>query len=204
MIGIIDYGLGNPESVKNMIRKVGGQAVVSRNETELLNCSKLVLPGVGSFKTGMSNLKNSGLDKFIHERVKSNIPLLGICLGAQLLTDFSEEGNCEGLSLIEGKTLKFRDLPSALTIPHMGWSTVVPATANHPLFGNAREHLRFYFVHSYYMECEIAENVLCNTTYGKPFASGIVKGHVAGVQFHPEKSHIFGMDLMRNFTAWMP
>jgi glutamine amidotransferase len=201
MIAIVDYGLGNPESVKNMLRKAGADSLITADHDQLAAADKLILPGVGAFGRGMDNLRNAQLDVVIKSQIEAGVKLLGICLGAQLLTEYSEENTCEGLGLIAAETLKFNGLPAPLKVPHMGWNEI-EVMQNHPLFNGAAQNQRYYFVHSYYMRCKHPENVLCLANYGAPFAAGIVNGNVAGVQFHPEKSHVFGLALMKNFIAW--
>ena len=202
MIGIIDYGLGNLASVKNMIKKVGGDAIISADVNELSECEKLILPGVGAFGQGMQNLKDKGLDRYVKEEAQNGKKILGICLGAQLLTSHSEEGNVEGLDLIKAETRKFVLSDPKLKVPHMGWFQVDFKQMQHPLFDGLSNDQRYYFVHSYYMDCSSEEDVLCSCDYEITFAAGIAKGNIAGVQFHPEKSHVFGMKLMSNFLNW--
>lgn len=201
MITIIDYGLGNLASVKNMIRKVGGKSVITADSDQIASADKLILPGVGAFGVGIRNIRERGLEEVIRKRaIDDKIPLLGICLGAQLLTSGSEESDEKGLNLINAETKKFVLSDSNLKVPHMGWNQIKPEKEAHPLFAGCRENQRFYFVHSYYMSCPL-ENLLCSSDYGGPFASGIVSDNIMGVQFHPEKSHVFGMDLMLNFIS---
>lgn len=200
MITIIDYGLGNLASVKNMIRKVGGQSEITADPGKIASATKLILPGVGAFGVGMQNIRERGLEEVIIRRARDEkIPLLGICLGAQLLTSGSEEDSDPGLNLVEASTKKFVFDDESIKVPHMGWNRINPEKANHPLFADSRPEPRFYFVHSYYMECA-PERMLCSSEYGHQFASGIVQDNIMGVQFHPEKSHVFGMGLMLNFV----
>lgn len=200
MITVVDYGAGNIGSVLNMIRKVGGQAVAAASVDELLRAKKILLPGVGSFDNAMSRLAGLDLIEVLKDRGRAGVPLFGICLGMQLLSDSSDEGVQRGLGLIPGRVRRFRfdGSLSQLKVPHMGWNRVTPART-HPLCKGLEEVSRFYFVHSYYYECEDSSDVLLNTTYGFEFASGVQRGNVMGVQFHPEKSHRFGMQLMKNF-----
>lgn len=201
MIAIIDYGLGNPESVKNMLRKAGADAIITADHGQLQAADKLILPGVGAFGKGMENLRNAQLDELIKTQTTKGVKLLGICLGAQLLTENSEENDAQGLGLIAAETLKFNALPAPLKVPHMGWNEI-EVVQDHPLFTGTAANQRYYFVHSYYMRCKHDVDLLCRATYGAPFAAGIASGNVAGVQFHPEKSHVFGLALMKNFIAW--
>lgn len=202
MIAIIDYGLGNPASVRNMIHKAGGSSVITADPEVILNAEKLILPGVGSFGVGMDNLRAAGLDQVLKRQVAAGAKLLGICLGAQLLTRSSEESPGEGLGLIAAHTKRFNQLPEGLKIPHMGWSRIHTPDRVHPLFQGLPPEPRFYFVHSYFLECDREEEVLCRSHYGHDFASGIGSDRVVGIQFHPEKSHVFGLALMKNVLNW--
>lgn len=202
MIAIIDYGLGNPASVRNMIQKAGGNSVITSDPEVISKAEKLILPGVGSFGVGMENLRSSGLDVVLKEQVAAGAKLLGICLGAQLLTRSSEESPGEGLGLIAAHTKRFSQLPDGLKIPHMGWSRIHTPEKVHPLLQGLPPEPRFYFVHSYFLECEREDDVLCRSHYGHDFASGIGSGGVVGIQFHPEKSHVFGLALMKNVLTW--
>jgi len=200
MITVVDYGAGNIGSVLNMIRKVGGQAVASGQSDELLKAEKILLPGVGSFDNAMSRLKNLALIEVLQERAEAGVPFFGICLGMQLLSNNSEEGTLPGLGLIPGSVRRFKfDAEQAhLKIPHMGWNRAEPLR-EHSLCKGLENDARFYFVHSYFYECENPEHVLFKSTYGSDFASGIQRENVMGVQFHPEKSHRYGMQLLKNF-----
>lgn len=202
MITIIDYGAGNIGSVLNMIRHVGGQAEVAGNAAGVLGAKKVLLPGVGSFDNAMTRLAGLGLAEPLKERARAGVPFLGICLGMQLLANESEEGRMAGLGLIPGRVRRFRFEGEAakLKIPHMGWNRVTPVRV-HPLGQGLEEGARFYFVHSYYFDCERDEDVLFRSVYGHEFTSGVQRGNVMGVQFHPEKSHRYGMQLIRNFVG---
>lgn len=202
MIAIIDYGVGNLASVRNMIKKAGGKAKISSDPEVLASAEKLILPGVGAFGVGMANLRERGLDTLIKERAAAGVKILGICLGAQLLTDYSEENDCEGLGLIPAKTIRFDVADQGLKVPHMGWNNIQVSQSDHPLLQNIQANPRYYFVHSYYMKCDDQADELCSCDYGHSFSAGIAKGHVAGMQFHPEKSHVFGLKVMGNFLSW--
>lgn len=201
MIAIIDYGMGNLESIKNMIRKAGGQATITSNLEEIAAATSLILPGVGHFGKAMDLINQNGLrqvlDKAVLEEGKS---LLGICLGMQLLLDSSEEGDAKGLGYIAGKVRRFQFEDSNLKVPHMGWNEVQIMQENGVLQEVDGEPPRFYFVHSYFAQCDHVENVVCRTQYGFTFDSAISKAHIMGVQFHPEKSHKYGL---RFFTEYL-
>jgi glutamine amidotransferase len=161
---------------------------------------KIILPGVGDFKKGMENLRKSGFIESINKQVvEKGIPLLGICLGMQLLTSFSEEGDVRGLDLFDAKTIHFKNLgiPEQLKIPHIGWNNII--LKNHSPLLNNSENAMVYFVHSYAVICNNPDNVICETNYGVTFHSGIQKDNIYGLQFHPEKSHKAGLRILQNF-----
>lgn len=202
MIAIIDYGVGNIGSILNMIRRVGGDAVIVSSPHQLQSASALVLPGVGAFDNAVSRLNTLGFDDVIKKLTQEDcIPLLGICLGMQLLFSSSEEGRLPGLGLLPGIVQRFRGNAfdtGQLKIPHMGWNIVTP-TKNRALFSNLDENARFYFVHSYHVVCEDRSHVVATSEYGYEFTCAVHYRNIYGVQFHPEKSHKFGMTLFRNF-----
>jgi imidazole glycerol-phosphate synthase subunit HisH len=201
VVVIIDYGVGNLASMKNMFRKIGVEALISSNPTQIEQADKLVLPGVGAFDTCASKLQESGLVDLVNYKVLvQKTPVLGVCVGMQLLTSGSEEGQLPGLNWIEGKIIRFQSekMPVGSKIPHMGWTDVTPV-GNHLLFAGIQQP-RFYFVHSYHPQLDDNSNVLVKAHYGYDFTAGMQKGHIMGVQFHPEKSHKFGMQLLDNFT----
>ncbi len=200
MIVIVDYKMGNLGSVSNIIKKIGHKSIISSDIETISKATKLILPGVGSFEKAMNNLKELNLIETLnHKATVEKTPLLGICLGMQLLTNSSEEGNVHGLGWIDAKTVKFElsNFPE-LKVPHMGWNDATFAS-QHFLSEDYHEDPRFYFVHSYHVICDKEENILTETVFGKQFTSGIVKDNIMGVQFHPEKSHKFGMQLIKNF-----
>lgn len=201
-IVIVDYGMGNLGSIQNMLRHVGADSIVSSVASDIQSAGKLILSGVGAFDSAMKKIHDMGLLSVLHEQVLENkVPMLGICLGMQLLTAQSEEGELSGLGWIEGKTVKFRfdNELQKLKIPHMGWNLVHPIRES-KLLRNMPEKPRFYFVHSYHVVCKNEEDLLCITHYGYDFGSAIEKDNIYGTQFHPEKSHKFGMQLVRNFA----
>jgi len=201
VIAIIDYKTGNLASILNMIRKIGYDAVITSDPSEVRKASKFILPGVGHFDFGMRNLHQLGLVPVLNELVlNAKLPLLGICLGAQLITQGSEEGTEPGLGWIEGTTKAFDKsrLNVSNKIPHMGWADVT-YNAQSRLFSNCEPIPRFYFVHSYHLTCNKPTDELTHCSYGYSFVAGFEKENILGVQFHPEKSHRFGMTLLKNF-----
>lgn len=199
MITVVDYGAGNIGSVLNMIRKVGGQAIASSDPERLRNAEKVLLPGVGSFDNAMHKLEQLDLVRPLKDCAAAGVPLFGICLGMQLLSHGSEEGKLPGLGLIPGQVRRFRfdAAQSSLKIPHMGWNQV-SVCKKHSIVDGLEDESRFYFVHSYHFECKDPADELFKTHYGYDFTSGVQRGNVIGVQFHPEKSHRFGMRLFKN------
>ncbi len=201
MIVIVDYGMGNLGSIKNMLKKIGVDGKITSDPADIQQASKIILPGVGAFDTGMRNLNELGLIPLLNQKVLvEQVPTLGICLGMQLMSQCSEEGQLPGLGWVEAETLRFKsDEATPLKIPHMGWNTV--RIAKDSVFFDAQPgEQRFYFVHSYHVKCRRAEDVLLQSTYGHDFDSGCARANIAGVQFHPEKSHKFGLQLLRNFV----
>ena len=202
MITIVNYGMGNIGSIANMLKKIGAEACVSGDPAAIACADKLILPGVGAFDNGMANLTQRGLIPALTEAVlQRRAPILGLCLGMQLFGRRSEEGRVAGLGWIDGECIRFRfeGEQARLKIPHMGWNQVQIASRPSPLQGMP-EHTRFYFVHSYHMRCADPAAVLTTTDYGGRFVSGVMRDNIIGLQFHPEKSHRFGMELFRNFA----
>lgn len=200
-IGVLDYGMGNIGSIRNMLKYIDTHHIVSEQIKEIERCDKVVLPGVGHFDLAMQNLARRGLIAPLRKLVlEQGKPILGICLGMQLLCHASEEGDREGLGFIDAQVRKFA-LPqgSALKVPHMGWSEVNFARRGALTHGLAEDN-RFYFVHSYCVTCNDPADILGTTDYGQTFVSAFVRDNIAGVQFHPEKSHRFGIQLFRNFV----
>lgn len=201
MIAIVDYGLGNVRSIWNMCRKAGLTAEVSGDPDAIASASHVILPGVGSFDAGMRRLQDSGLRPTL-ERValEQAKPVLGICLGMQLMANGSEEGEAEGLGWIAADVVRLTP-QQGLRVPHMGWSDVT-ATQRSALFPEEAVDRRFYFLHSYVVRCADPSHVLATTSYGdSEVTSAIGRGNLYGVQFHPEKSHRFGLELLRTFAA---
>lgn len=204
MITIVDYGVGNLSSVANMFKKVGATCEITQETKRILRAEKLLLPGVGAFDIAMKKIKELKLKEALNKKVlEEKIPILGICLGMQLLTKGSDEGEEEGLGWIPAYTHKAEIEP--LKVPHIGWNEVkvVQSSSLIDNLDNASKYYKktkFYFVHSYFVRVEKEENSLLKTTYGVEFDSAIVKDNIYGVQFHPEKSHLFGMKLFENFS----
>lgn len=202
MLVIVNYGVGNLASMKNMFRKIGVDALVSSDPDEILAAEKLILPGVGAFDTCAGKLRESGLQDALNQKaLQQKTPVLGVCVGMQLLTRGSEEGQLPGLGWIAGKIVKFdlEKMPAGTKIPHMGWTDVYPAWPA-PLFENMYENPRFYFVHSYHPQLDNDADCLVRAHYGYDFVAGMAHENILGVQFHPEKSHKFGMRLLENFV----
>ena len=199
---IIDYGVGNVGAVANMLRRVGGTACISRDPETIGAADRLILPGVGSFDRAMAQLRESGVVDVITECVQANgTPLLGICLGMQILGRASEEGGAPGLGWIEADVVRFRPPPgeAAFRIPQMGWNLLRPVRADPLLEDFVHESFYLYFLHSFHLVCDDPEDVVAWTDYGYEFAAMVRVGNVWGVQGHPEKSHRFGMALFRRF-----
>lgn len=200
MITIIDYGMGNLRSVQKAFERIRVTAKISSDVSEILNAEKLVLPGVGHFAQGISNLKKKGLFNTLNEAViEKKKPILGICLGMQLMTEYSEEGNCEGFGWVNANTKRFTFKTNGLKIPHMGWNNLSIKNSDSIFRGISAENF-FYFVHSYFISCKNESDILTETVYGNDFVSSFQKGNIFGCQFHPEKSHDKGLLILKNFA----
>lgn len=200
MIVVVDYGVGNLASVGNMLRKAGADVRVSRDAGEILRADKLLLPGVGHFDHGMKMLDASGLRGVLDEfALNLKRPVLGICLGAQILGKGSEEGNARGLGWIDMECLRFPALPG-IRVPHMGWNQIARKKAS-PILDHMSDDARYYFVHSYWMKCSDQHDVLATAVHGIEFTCAIQHGNIVGTQFHPEKSLRHGLALMREFVG---
>lgn len=206
MIVIVDSGVANVGSIANMLKKVGAPAMISSDPEVIRDAEKLILPGVGAFDAGMQHLRDRKLIEPLTQAVCSRVrPILGICLGMQLLTQGSEEGVEPGLGWVEADVVRFAPTAGAgdgraLRVPHMGWNTLVPAL-DASLFAELAPDARFYFVHSYHVRTKREDLVIATSVYGYPFVSAFRHNNIFGVQFHPEKSHRFGMKVLRNFAA---
>jgi len=201
MIAIVDFDMGNLGSIHNMLSRLGFESEITSDLDRIAEADKLILPGVGAFDMAMTNLAERQMIPLLNDLVlKKKIPTIGICLGMQLLSNRSEEGNLPGLGWIDADTIRFEFNPEQnLRVPHMGWNTV-DIKQDSCLFKDMYEEPRFYFVHTYHVKCKSDDTVLTTTDYGFDFTSAVVKGNVYGVQFHPEKSHKFGMKLLQNFA----
>ncbi|MBE9157909.1 imidazole glycerol phosphate synthase subunit HisH [Nodosilinea sp. LEGE 06152] len=204
MIVILDYGMGNLGSVLNMLRRIGAESTISSDPVTVSAATKLILPGVGAFDRGMQNLAERGLLEPLNRAVlEQHTPVLGICLGIQLMTRRSEEGTGHGLGWFAADTVRFQpgDLPSDRRhkIPHMGWNEV-SYNPQSRLFKGWEGEARFYFVHSYYVFSDNPQEVAGTAAYGRKFVACLERDHIFGVQFHPEKSHRYGMQLLKNFA----
>jgi glutamine amidotransferase len=200
-VAVIDAGIGNLGAIPNMFARLGARATVTRSPQAIAAADRIVLPGVGSFDAAMRSLTEVGILDRLRERVLGDgIPLLGVCLGMEILGDRSEEGELPGLGWIPGdvKRLDFDGLDHPPRVPHMGWN-IVQATREVPLLRDLGERPRFYFAHSFYFRPRDERDVIAVTDYGRRIVSAVQRGNVMGVQFHPEKSHRFGLALLRNF-----
>ena len=201
LIGILDYGIGNVGSIQNMLKKAGAASEIIHTADALSVCDKLILPGVGAFDEGMDRLEASGMRTALDTAVAQGKPVLGICLGMQMLVLFSEEGKRAGLGYIRFRNVRFQLAGQPeLKVPHMGWDRVNITDEHDPFVQRLSEPPRYYFVHSYYALCENDADALMVCDYGHPFVAAVRHGNVRGTQFHPEKSHRFGMALLKNFA----
>lgn len=201
MIHILDYGVGNVQAILNVYKRLGIAAERARTADDVRWASRLLLPGVGKFDTAMDLFERSGMRADVETAVRGGVPLLGICVGMQMLADSSEEGHRPGLGLVPGRVRHFSSQTAAasLPMPHMGWNDVVPA-AEAKLFHDPSGDFRFYFLHSFFFECADPQDVAAHAEYGFPFHCAVRKGNVFGVQFHPEKSHHWGAGLLQRFA----
>jgi glutamine amidotransferase len=204
---IVDYGAGNIASVANMLRRLGHASRISSDPAEVAAAARLIIPGVGHFAHAMEQVGKRGLRGPLDETRKKRVPILGICLGAQLLLSSSEEGPAEGLGWIPGRVLRFQDPRDAagrpLPVPHMGWRRTA-VEGSHPFTAGWTPESRFYYVHSYCLTPDDPGDVVATADYGGRFCSAVARGNVCGVQFHPEKSHRYGMAVLDSFMKWTP
>ncbi|PJZ45501.1 imidazole glycerol phosphate synthase subunit HisH [Leptospira brenneri] len=203
MITIIDYGLGNIQSFQNLYKRLNIETKVANSFEDLTGATKLILPGVGAFDHAIELLEISGMKESIQDLVfNRNTPILGVCVGMQILANSSEEGNKPGLGWIPGRVKKFQFLANSgkLPMPHMGWNDVISSDTRSDLFQGLQGDSRFYFLHSYFYECENESDISAKTEYGVSFSCAIQRNNIYGVQFHPEKSHHYGERLLLNFA----
>jgi len=201
MIHVVDYGVGNIQAILNVYKRLGIDVARAKTEDDVRRARRLILPGVGVFDHAMALFNKSGMRGALEERVREGAPLLGICVGMQMLADSSEEGNEPGLGLVAGRVRSFESNPASasLPMPHMGWNDVAPAERS-LLFDGLEDDTRFYFLHSFYFECADERNVAARADYGFRFHCAVRSGNVFGVQFHPEKSHQWGSGFLKRFA----
>lgn len=203
MIAIVDYGVGNLFSLKSSLEMIGANVIVSGDEKEIRNADKIILPGVGAFGDAAAKLQESGLDTVLIDEAKKGKPIMGICLGMQLLLEKSYEyGEHEGLGLISGEIRPISDvIPKDLKIPHIGWNALKFGKEKHPIFKYIKDGDFAYFVHSFYgANCE--DSVIAKAEYGADLTAAVAKDNVCGCQFHPEKSGEVGLNILRAFCEW--
>lgn len=201
MIYVVNYGLGNVQAFLTMFKRLGFEAASAQTASDLTQATKIILPGVGAFDHALDSLNQSGMRERLEERVtEEKVPLLGVCVGMQLLASGSDEGQAPGLGWVPGRVRSFRSTEAAreLPQPHMGWNDVSVGEAN-AIFAHMANP-RFYFLHSYFFDCEHPSNAIAHSSYGLSFTCAVRSGNVYGVQFHPEKSHHFGAQLLKNFA----
>ena len=202
MVTIIDYGVGNVFAFQNVFKRLNIPSKIAKCENDLMDSSKLILPGVGHFDYAMSQLNKSGMRNRLNELVLiENVPVIGICVGMQMMSRKSDEGILDGLGWIDAEVKKFDEstISHHTKLPHMGWNDVTP-NKNHPLFRGLEQEAIFYFLHSFYFKCLDEKNSISKTDYGINFSSSVQHNNIYGIQFHPEKSHSFGEKLLENFS----
>ena len=200
MIGIINYGLGNILAYENLLNRINVDNMVIKSVDDLNKVKKFILPGVGHFDQAINSLESSGLlDNILYLVKNKNFPILGICVGMQILADSSEEGKKSGLGLIKGKVKKLKSDKINMILPHLGWNEI-KFIDNTDLFKNMKSNSQFYFLHSYYFECSNKSNEIASFKYGEKFCCAVKQNNIYGVQFHPEKSHSSGVQLIKNFS----
>jgi glutamine amidotransferase len=202
MITLIDYGVGNIFAFQNVYKRLDIPSKIAKSAADLNDVEKLILPGVGSFDYAMSQLNNSGMREKLDELVlEKKVPIIGICVGMQMMGNRSDEGELDGLKWIDAEILKFdeRLIQQRTKLPHMGWNDVSPIE-KHPLFTGLEKEAIFYFLHSFYFKCNNSNDIIANSEYGISFSSAVNHNNIYGIQFHPEKSHQYGEKLLHNFA----
>lgn len=202
MIAVVDYGLGNVRAFLNVYRRLNVDAMAAANPADLARATRIILPGVGAFDHAMQRLDESGMRSTLDELIlEKKVPVLGVCVGMQMLGRSSDEGQRSGLGWLPGEVKRFHATPATtkLPTPHMGWNDVHPTSGNR-LFASLESEARFYFLHSYYFRCDRASDAIASSEYGATFSSAVGAGNIYGVQFHPEKSHHYGTRLLQNFA----
>jgi glutamine amidotransferase len=201
MITIVDYEAGNLTSVKRALDYLGIDSIISPDPDKIRKSEKIIFPGVGHAASAMSTLKQRGIDVSLHEAFRNGTPILGICLGTQIILSHSEEGNTSCLGLVDGQTKKFVLSDTSLKIPHMGWNTISIKKA-HPMLKGIADETEFYFVHSYYPQPSNSTDIVAECQYEIGFPAAIAKGTLFATQFHPEKSGVAGLSILNNFVSW--
>ena len=194
-IHIIDYDAGNIESIRNALKKIGCEPVTTNNAKDLFKAKAIIFPGQGSFPSAMKKLNKNGIDKTLIELINNKMPFIGICLGLQLMFTKSEEGKCNGLNLFKGTVPK---IPDSVKVPHIGWNNV-NFNKSHPIFNGIPDNSYFYFIHSYYVKPDNLDNIIAETNYGVEFCSAYAYENYVGLQFHPERSGDYGLQIYQNF-----
>jgi glutamine amidotransferase len=194
-IHIIDYDAGNIESIRNALKKIGCEPVTTNNPKDLFKAKAIIFPGQGSFPSAMKKLNKNGIDKTLIELINNKMPFIGICLGLQLMFTKSEEGKCNGLNLFKGTVPK---IPDSVKVPHIGWNNV-NFNKSHPIFNGIPDNSYFYFIHSYYVKPDNLDNIIAETNYGVEFCSAYAFENYVGLQFHPERSGDYGLQIYQNF-----
>ena len=202
MITLIDYGVGNIFAFQNVYKRLDIPTRIAKTQEDLVGAEKLILPGVGSFDYAMNQLNASGMREKLDELViQKKVPVIGICVGMQMMGNRSDEGSLDGLKWIDSEILKFDEslIQQRTKLPHMGWNNVTPVS-NHPLFSGLEKEAIFYFLHSFYFKCNNPNDSIAVSDYGISFTSAVNRDNIFGIQFHPEKSHQFGEKLLHNFA----
>ena len=194
-IHIIDYDAGNIESIRNALKKIGCDPITTNNPKDLFKAKAIIFPGQGSFPAAMKKLNKNGIDKTLIELINNKMPFMGICLGLQLMFAKSEEGECNGLNLFKGTVPK---IPDSVKVTHIGWNNV-SFNKSHPIFNGIPDNSYFYFIHSYYVNPDNRDNIIAQTSYGVEFCSAFAYENYVGLQFHPERSGDYGLQIYQNF-----